>query len=126
MFRFLLIAAGSLSLGLGVLGIFVPGLPTTVFLLGAAACYVRSSDKLYNWMLQHKVLGVYIRNYRKYRAMPLKSKIIALVMMWSMIGLSVGFFIDNYTVKIIVIVAGLIGTTAILLVKTLKKEMKEN
>jgi uncharacterized membrane protein YbaN (DUF454 family) len=126
MFRFLLIAAGSLSLGLGVLGIFVPGLPTTVFLLGAAACYVRSSDKLYNWMLQHKVLGIYIRNYRKYRAMPLKSKIIALVMMWSMIGLSVGFFIDNITVKIIVIIAGLIGTTAILLVKTLKKEMKED
>lgn len=123
MVRILLVCAGSLSLGLGVLGIFVPGLPTTVFLLGAAACFVKSSDRLYNWMLNHKVLGLYIRNYRKYKAMPLRSKIIALTMMWTMIGISSIFFIHNLTVKIIVIVAGLIGSMVILRVKTLRKDM---
>ncbi|NJK96942.1 MAG: DUF454 domain-containing protein [Bacteroidales bacterium] len=56
MMRFLLIGIGSISLGLGVLGIFIPGLPTTVFLLGAAACYVKSSDRLYNWILEHRFL----------------------------------------------------------------------
>lgn len=118
----MLIFAGSVSLSLGVLGIFVPGLPTTVFLLGAAACYVRSSDKMYDWLLRHRILGTYINNYRKHRAMPLKSKINALVMMWTMIGLSAGIFIENVTVKIIVVFAGIIGTVAILMVKTLRKE----
>lgn len=122
MFRALLIFVGSLSLSIGILGIFVPGLPTTIFLLGAAGCYVRSSDKLYNWMTRHRVLGAYINNYRKHKAMPLKSKIIALVMMWVMIGISVGYFIDNWTIRIIVIISGLIGTTVILMVKTLRKE----
>lgn len=122
MFKVLLVITGSLSLGVGVVGIFVPGLPTTVFLLGAAACYVRSSDRLYNWLLGHKVLGTYINNYRKYKAMPLKSKIVALIMMWAMIGLSAGIFIENVTVKTIVVFAGLIGTVAILMVKTLRKD----
>lgn len=122
MVRALLVLAGTVSLSLGVVGIFVPGLPTTVFLLGAAACYVRSSDKMYNWLLRHRIFGTYINNYRKYRAMPLKSKIIALIMMWTMISLSVIFFIENITVKIIVVMSGLIGTAAILMVKTLRKE----
>lgn len=122
MIKALLVVAGSISLSLGVVGIFVPGLPTTVFLLGAAACYVKSSDKMYNWLLRHRIFGKYIHNYRKYRAMPLKSKIIALTMMWTMIGLSAGLFIENITVKIIVVLSGVIGTVAILMVKTLRKE----
>ncbi len=122
MIKALLVVAGSISLSLGVVGIFVPGLPTTVFLLGAAACYVKSSDKMYNWLLRHRIFGKYIHNYRKYRAMPLKSKIIALTMMWTMIGLSAGLFIENTTVKIIVVLSGVIGTVAILMVKTLRKE----
>lgn len=121
MYKGLLVFAGSLSLSIGVLGIFVPGLPTTVFLLGAAACYVRSSDRLYNWLLQHRVFGTYINQYRKHKAMPLKSKVIALVMMWTMIGLSAGVFIGNNTVRLIVLLAGVIGTIAILMVKTLKE-----
>lgn len=122
MIKALLVVAGSISLSLGVVGIFVPGLPTTVFLLGAAACYVKSSDKMYNWLLRHRIFGKYIHNYRKYRAMPLKSKIIALTMMWTMIGLSAGLFIENITVKIIVVLSGVIGTVAILMVKTLRKD----
>lgn len=122
MLRLLFVFLGSLSLGIGVLGIFVPGLPTTVFLLGAAACYVRGSDRLYQWVLEHRILGRYIKNYRLHRAMPLKSKIIALTMMWTMIGLSAGVFIENITIKIIVIIAGFIGTIAILTVKTMKNE----
>lgn len=121
MYKAFLIVAGTLSLSLGVIGIFIPGLPTTVFLLGAAACYVRSSERLYSWLLKHRVFGKYIHDYRKHRAMPLKSKIIALIMMWTMIGLSAGIFIKDVKIKIIVVIAGVIGTVAILLVKTFKK-----
>lgn len=120
MIRLLLLLTGSISLGIGVLGIFVPGLPTTIFLLGAAACYVKSSDKMYSWLLRHRIFGSYIRTYRTHRAMPFKSKVIALVMMWVMIGLSVFLFIDPLWVKMIVILAGLIGTAVIIMVKTMK------
>ncbi len=125
MYKIFLIFLGSLSLGVGIVGIFVPGLPTTVFLLGAAACYARSSDRMYDWMLEHRVFGKYIKNYRKHKAMPIKSKIIALTMMWAMILLSAGFLIENIIVKIIVIIAGLIGTIAILLVKTMRRSMED-
>lgn len=121
MIKVLLFLTGSLSLGIGVLGIFVPGLPTTVFLLGAAACYVKSSDRMYNWLLRHQILGRYIRTYRTHRAMPLKSKIIALTLMWSMIGLSVFVFIDQFWVQLIVILSGFVGTVVIIRVKTMKK-----
>jgi len=125
MYKIFLIFLGSLSLGVGIVGIFVPGLPTTVFLLGAAACYARSSDRMYDWMLEHRVFGKYIKNYRKHKAMPIKSKIIALTVMWAMILLSAGFLIENIIVKIIVIIAGLIGTIAILLVKTMRRSMED-
>ena len=72
--RALLIIVGLLSVAVGVVGIFVPLLPTTVFLLLAAACFVRSSDRLYRRLITNRVFGSYIRNYREHRAMPLGAK----------------------------------------------------
>jgi uncharacterized membrane protein YbaN (DUF454 family) len=66
--RWLLSSVGGICVGLGVLGIFVPLLPTTPFLLVAAACFVRSSDRLYQRLITHRTLGPYIRNYREHRA----------------------------------------------------------
>lgn len=80
--KFLLAALGCLSLALGVAGIFVPLLPTTPFLLLAAALWVRSSPRLYAWLLSHRYLGTYIRNYRENRAIPLRVKIFTLTLMW--------------------------------------------
>lgn len=80
--RFLLAALGCLALALGVAGIFVPLLPTTPFLLLAAALWVRSSPRLYAWLLGHRLFGRYIRNYRENRAIPLRAKVITLVLMW--------------------------------------------
>ena len=115
---------GTISLTLGVIGIVVPGLPTTVFLLFTAACYARSSDKLYNWLLDHKLFGKLIKDYNVHKAMPLKSKIVALVMMWTAILTSCIFFIQNEYVIILVFVAGIAGTIAINSVKTKKNSMK--
>ena len=78
--KYLLIILGSLSLALGVIGIFLPVLPTTPFLLLSAALYVRSSEKLYQWLINQKYLGTYIRNFREHHAIPLRAKIISITM----------------------------------------------
>ena len=72
---------GTISLVLGIIGIFVPLLPTTPFLLLSAAFYFRGSPRLYRWLIQQKQLGPYIKNFREYRAIPLRAKIISLSLM---------------------------------------------
>lgn len=78
----LLIILGSICLALGIIGIFLPLLPTTPFLLLAAALYFRSSPRLYNWLLEHKQLGPYIRNFREHKAIPLRVKIVSVSLVW--------------------------------------------
>ena len=78
----LLAALGAFALALGVIGIFVPLLPTTPFLLLAAALWVRSSPRLYEWLLAHRCFGGYIRNFRENRAIPLRAKVVSIVLMW--------------------------------------------
>ena len=80
--KYILIVLGSISLTLGVIGIFLPLLPTTPFLLLAAALYVRSSEELYNWLIHQKYLGTYIRNFREHKAIPLHAKIISVTLVW--------------------------------------------
>lgn len=80
--KILLAILGGVAFGLGVVGIFVPLLPTTPFLLLAAALWVRSSPKLYAWLLSHRRLGGYIRNFRENRAIPLRAKVLSLGLMW--------------------------------------------
>ena len=86
LWRALLIACGTLSLALGILGIILPLLPTTVFLLMAAACYARSSERFYQRLINDRWLGAYIRNHREGRGMRRSHKAITLVMLWVGIG----------------------------------------
>ncbi|MCD8261763.1 MAG: YbaN family protein [Bacteroides sp.] len=81
--RILFIILGSISLALGIIGIFLPLLPTTPFLLLTAALYCKSSPRLYNWLLNQKHLGPYIRNFRKHKAIPLRAKILSVSLMWA-------------------------------------------
>jgi len=87
--RWLLVGVGVVSVGLGTLGIFVPLLPTTPFLLLAAACFVRSSGRLHHWLMNHRVYGPVIRGYREHRALPASSKVTILVFTWTAILSSV-------------------------------------
>lgn len=80
--KYLLIIGGSLSLTLGCIGIFLPLLPTTPFLLLSAYCYLRGSPALYDWLLGQKTLGSYLNNYLTYRAISKKAKIVALAFLW--------------------------------------------
>lgn len=84
--RIFLIIVGLISLGLGVMGIFLPMLPTTPFLLLSAAVWLKASPSLYEWLLNHRLFGEYIRNFREHRAIPLRVKIISVSMVWLTIG----------------------------------------
>lgn len=80
--RVLLVALGTVACLLGVVGIVVPLLPTTPFLLLAAALYCRSSPRLYDRLLRHRRLGAYIRHFREERALPLRVKVVSVSLVW--------------------------------------------
>jgi uncharacterized membrane protein YbaN (DUF454 family) len=86
--RVLLIGTGWLSVVLGVIGIFLPVLPTTPFLLLAAACFARSSPRFYHWLVDHPRLGPWIRDYLEGNGIALKGKVYAIGLMWVSIGFS--------------------------------------
>lgn len=86
--RYVLLAIGWLSVALGVIGIFLPVLPTTPFLLLAAACFMRSSKRFYLWLVNHRQLGPWIVDYLEGQGIPLKGKVYAIGLMWLSIGLS--------------------------------------
>lgn len=81
--KILLAILGCIAFALGIVGIFLPLLPTTPFLLLAAALWVRSSPRLYAWLLSHRYFGEYIRNFRENRAIPLRAKVFSIVLMWA-------------------------------------------
>ena len=108
--RGLLIVAGSVFAGLGILGIFLPLLPTTPFLLFAAACYAKSSQRLYDWLLNLKYLGEYIRNYRERRGIPLRTKVLTLFFLWATIGYSALVVVDTLFMRIILFLVA-VGVT---------------
>lgn len=105
----LLIAAGTASVGAGVVGIFVPLLPTTPFLLLAAACYAKSSPRLYRWLHENRWFGVYLTNYRAGRGMPLRGKIATIAGVWIIIGISI--IVVPSLVARLVLIAVVFGVT---------------
>lgn len=117
--RLILIIAGTFFLGLGILGIFLPILPTTPFLLLTAACYARSSRRLNDWLLNNKLFGNYIKNYREGKGIPLKVKILSISFLWIAILFS-AFFVDILVVRIILILVAIGVTIHILTIRTLK------
>ena len=84
----LLVAAGLLALGLGLIGVVLPGLPTTPFVLLAAACFARASPRLHRWLTHHRFLGPMVRDWEAHRSLPLRVKWIAILMMGAMVLLS--------------------------------------
>jgi len=108
--KYILIALGTISLGIGIAGIFIPGLPVTPFVLLTAGLYARSSDRLYKWLIANKYAGPYITRFQKDGGMTVRSKLTAIIIMWLMIMTSVVFLLDSRTSEIIVILVGIAGT----------------
>lgn len=115
--RYVLFVCGCLSVGLGVIGIFLPVLPTTPFLLLAAACFARSSKRFYLWLVLHPKLGPWVRDYLDGQGLPLKGKIWALVLMWTSISFSM-WVVPLLWVRIFMVVSAVCVTVYILKQKT--------
>lgn len=118
--KYLLILLGSISLALGVIGIFLPLLPTTPFLLLSAALYVRSSEKLYQWLIHQKYLGNYIRHFREHKAIPLRAKIFSITMVWITLTYCAIMISDEIWIKSLFLILAISITWHILSYKTLK------
>lgn len=119
--QILLIILGTISLGFGILGIFIPGLPTTPFLLLTASLYLKSSQKLYQKLIANKYLGKYIIRFNEEKGITKIGKIYSISIMWLMIILSVLFLIETLILKIVAITVGIIGTIVMgFLLKTIK------
>lgn len=114
------ILLGTLSLALGILGIFLPLLPTTPFLLLTAALYFKGSPRLYQWLLTHKYFGPYIRNFRENKAIPLRAKVVSLLLMWGTMLYCIFFLIPLLWVNIALFLIAAGVTYHILSFKTLK------
>ena len=119
--RPLLIITGTLLVGLGIIGIFMPILPTTPFLLLAAACYARSSQRFYHRLLNNKWFGNYIKNYIQRKGVPLKVKVLAITWLWITIGFSVVFAVEVFLVRLILILIAIGVSIHIFSIRTLKE-----
>ena len=107
--RFLWVGLGCLFVGLGAIGAIVPGMPTTVFLVLAAACFIRSSQRLYDWLISNKTFGPYLKDYREGKGIPLRAKVLALSMIVIFVSFAVFYAIEVTQIKILVGFIGLIG-----------------
>ncbi len=119
--RWALILAGNVFLALGILGILFPLLPTTPFLLLAAACFLRSSERFYSWLMNNKWLGNYIKNYTEKKSIPLKVKVLSLSFLWLTIGYSVFFVVNIFLLRVILILIVIGVTIHVLSIRTLKR-----
>jgi uncharacterized membrane protein YbaN (DUF454 family) len=106
--RVVLVIVGTISLGAGVVGIFLPVLPTTPFLLLAAACYARASTRLYGWLLGQPAFGPIIVEWRRSRSLPPGVRIRALLLVALTFGVSIALVGD------LLLRAGLVATALIL------------
>ena len=97
---------GCLAVLLGVLGIFLPLLPTTPFLLLASACFARGSTRLHNWLQTNRVFGKYLRDYENGKGIPLRGKIWILIFMWTSMSYSIWRLHDRLALQIMVALIG--------------------
>jgi uncharacterized membrane protein YbaN (DUF454 family) len=104
--RGILIVAGTTLVGIGILGMFLPLLPTTIFLLGAAACYARASERFYERLLSNRLCGPFIREWREHRTVPRRARRTALLLIVVSFATSITFFVPGILWRVIV---GLVG-----------------
>lgn len=116
--KYILASIGLISLGLGILGIFLPLLPTTPFLLLSAALFMKSSKRLYNWLMNHKYLGKHLKNYIEHKTISVRSKISSITLLWLTILFTAFYIVENIIVKIVLLIIATAVTIHILSFKT--------
>jgi uncharacterized membrane protein YbaN (DUF454 family) len=119
--RALLIVAGTISLIFAAIGVVLPLIPTTPLLLLAVACYCRSSERLYTWLINNRWFGEYIRNYREGKGIPLKTKMLAVTVLCATISVSVVFLVPILLVQVLLLAIAIAVSAHILRLPTHKK-----
>jgi uncharacterized protein len=121
----ILIFAGTVCVGLGVLGMFIPLLPTTIFLLMAAYCYSRSSERFHTWLLTNRWCGKYISNYRSGRGMTVRQKVSSISMLWLSIGLSMWMIGSGLWLNVFLAMIASAVTIHLLRIRTFRPEIEQ-
>ena len=119
-YRYLYLLSGFLLVGIGVIGIFLPILPTTIFLILASACFVKGSPRANEWLRNHKILGMYIKNYQDKSGLTIKAKVFNISLLWIMILSSAFFFTEELFIKLLLLAIAIGVTIHLLMVKTKK------
>ncbi|MCW4010492.1 MAG: YbaN family protein [Candidatus Bathyarchaeota archaeon] len=112
---------GTIFLGLGAIGIVLPLLPTTPFLLASAACYLNGSERMHRWLLNNKLFGSYIKNYREGKGMSARAKIFTLTLLWVTILYSAFFVVNSWAIQAVLVAVCLGVTTHLLRIPTYRK-----
>ncbi|HNM78959.1 MAG TPA: YbaN family protein [Tepidiformaceae bacterium] len=118
--RWTFISLGSLLVAVGVLGIFLPLLPSTVFFLMALGCYGKSSPSAYRWMTTNRLFGQNLREYREEKGATVRTKVVSLLWLWGGIGLS-EYFIDNLWIRLTLIAIALGVSAHLVLLRTIRR-----
>lgn len=118
--RIFMMIIGFIALGLGVIGIFLPLIPTTPLVLLASFLFLKSSKKLHTWLLNNKYLGPYIKNYLDKKGIPLKTKIFVLITLWLSILFSVFIVLDKFYLRLLLLTVASIVTFVIMKQRTLR------
>jgi uncharacterized membrane protein YbaN (DUF454 family) len=118
LYRYFYLISGILLVAIGVIGIFLPVLPTTIFLILASACFVKSSPKANEWLRNHKVLGMYIKNYQDKTGLSVRAKVFNIIFLWTMILLSAFLLTDKFYIKLILLAIAVGVTIHLLMIKT--------
>ena len=108
---------GTTFVAIGAMGVAVPLLPTTPFLLLAAFCYARGSKRLHSWLLGHRYLGVYLRAYERGEGVSKRSKAISLLLLWGAMMVTMIIFVDNVLVMVVIVAIGLGVSAHIITIK---------
>lgn len=113
---------GFLFVGIGVLGIFLPLLPTTIFLITASYFFMKSSPKLNDKLINNRYLGVYVKNYKEKNGIPLRTKVSSICLLWTSIIISAFLLTDNIYIRIILFFVALGVTVHISTIKNLNPQ----
>ena len=112
---------GTIFLIIGAIGVFIPILPTTPFLLLAAACYLRGSERLHRWLIYNRVFGEFIRNYTEGRGIKQRQKIYTISFLWLMIIFSVIYVLKNSLFRILLLLIAMVVSIHIIILPTIKQ-----
>jgi uncharacterized membrane protein YbaN (DUF454 family) len=121
--RALFVILGTIFLIIGGIGIIIPVLPTTPFLLLAAACYIRGSKRIHHWMINNRIFGEFIRNYMERRGLKTRQKAFTITFLWLTITLSIYYIIEDFLLRILLVLIALAVSVHILMLPTLKQNI---